>query len=797
MLPLDKLSEAAILALTKSGHSLDSLSVAVQLDRDLDGNFGEFWLVYDSEKKHLIRLIGDANTIPKSTKTLREHQKEHFVNFGKPEYAECVTFLDEIPYDYYSDMIVDNLNSKNCIYMLKHNTPRPDTKDMEKEEADKIKAEWNNDVVTTLIACCSNRTRQRLLVFRDISERLYNDETVTEEDKIFDQFIAKCPKCHKPFPDQIKRSCPECSNQKGTLPRMLSYLKDYKFPVFMIGFTLVLMSAISLVSPILSGQVLYDEVLDPKGSLHSLPGLFTVLSLIVGLALFSMLINILHSRATTTLSVRLSTYMKQKVYEAIMGHSVRYFNTHSTGFLITRVTYDADRIMNFYTSGLPSFIIHTIQLIGVTVFMFFMNWKMTLLVFTPVPFVIFMLKVVLPRISRLYTKAHRAEASMSSQLNGSLSGIRVVKAFAKEADETARYHRAADRVYHSYIKLHMANLTVFPVIGLLIGLSSQAIWGYGGLCVMGQDMTYGDFTTYLGYIGMIFAPLQFYTNFTSMVTDTLNSASRMFEVLDETPEITDAPDAVDLPVLKGEIEFKDVNFHYDPTRPILKDINIKIHAGDNIGLVGHTGCGKSTLANLITRMYDTVSGTITIDGVDVRNIKQSCLRKNIAIVSQEIFLFTGTIADNIRYSRPDATMEEVIAAAQAANAHDFILALKEGYDTKIGNYSLSGGERQRISIARAILTDPSILILDEATAAMDTQTERLISDALAQLVKGRTCLSIAHRLSTLKDCNYLFAIENGHIAEEGSPEELLAKKGVYYKLYTLQNEAMKRVLNDD
>ena len=257
-----------------------------------------------------------------------------------------------------------------------------------------------------------------------------------------------------------------------------------------------------------------------------------------------------------------------------------------------------------------------------------------------------------------------------------------------------------------------------------------------------------------------------------------------------------APDAVEKPEFKGDIEFKDVSFHYNPNRPILKDVNIKIHPGDNIGLVGHTGSGKSTIVNLITRMYDPISGQILIDGMDLKKIKISSIRHNIAIVSQEIFLFRGTIADNIRYARPDATMEEVIAAAKAANAHDFIVRLPEGYETEVGSgsRSLSGGERQRVSIARALLMSPSILILDEATAAMDTETERLIGDALSKLVEGRTCITIAHRLSTLKDCNYLFVIENGEIAEEGPPADLLAKGGVYYRLYKLQAEAMKKVL---
>jgi ATP-binding cassette subfamily B protein len=313
---------------------------------------------------------------------------------------------------------------------------------------------------------------------------------------------------------------------------------------------------------------------------------------------------------------------------------------------------------------------------------------------------------------------------------------------------------------------------------------------------MGMDMTYGEFTTYLGYIGMIFGPLQFFSTFTNLLTDTINSAQRMFEILDMVPEVMEAPDAISVPEFKGDIDFNNVSFHYNPNRPILKDVTLKIKAGDNIGLVGHTGSGKTTIVNLITRMYDPISGQIKVDGVDLKNIKTADIRRNMAIVSQEIFLFKGTIADNIRYAKPDATMDEIIAAAKVANAHDFILSLPDGYETVVGtgSRSLSGGEKQRVSIARAVLLAPRILILDEATAAMDTETERLIQDALGELTKGRTTITIAHRLSTLKDCNYLFAIENGEIAERGTHTELLDKKGIYYKLYTIQTEAMQKVL---
>jgi ATP-binding cassette subfamily B protein len=309
-------------------------------------------------------------------------------------------------------------------------------------------------------------------------------------------------------------------------------------------------------------------------------------------------------------------------------------------------------------------------------------------------------------------------------------------------------------------------------------------------------MTYGELLTYISYSGMIFGPLTFFTTFANTITDTLNSAVRMFEVLDMTPEITESPSPVRVNDMQGNVEFSHVCFHYNPNRPILKDLTFTIHKGDRVGLVGHTGSGKSTIANLITRMYDVVSGSITIDGVNVKDMEMASLRRNVAIVSQEVYIFGATVMDNIRYGRPDATRDEVVAAAKAANAHDFIMHLPEGYETVvgIGSRSLSGGERQRVSIARALLLNPALLILDEATAAMDTETERQIAEAIDRVSEGKTTISIAHRLSTLKNCNVIIAIDNGELAEMGSHEELMAKEGVYYRLHTIQNEQLQKVL---
>ncbi|MBR5680554.1 MAG: ABC transporter ATP-binding protein, partial [Clostridia bacterium] len=606
-----------------------------------------------------------------------------------------------------------------------------------------------------------------------------------------------CPKCGHVYENQYRKVCTHCQNKNAIIHRLLEFLVPYKWQVVLVLFCMIASSAISLVSPIINGRILYDNVINARGKWHSLTKLFIVLSVIVALALLSLFVNIIQNRTNAKLSTRMMKQMKQKVFDSMLSQSLAYFNNNPTGRLINRVNYDAERIRSFYIDGLPPFIINALNFIGLTFFLFWLNWKMTLLVFIPVPLIVVIFRVMLPKLWRMYSKQYRASSSLNSMLGDSLNGIRVVKAFAKEAEETHRFYKYSDRLYAANLKVNITALTIFPIVSLLIGMSSQAIWGFGGLEVMGQHMTYGEFTTYLGYIGMIFGPLQFFSTFTNLVTDTVNAAQRMFEVLDMVPDVMEDHDPIEKEEFAGDIEFKNVSFHYNPNRPILKDVNIKIHAGDNIGLVGHTGSGKSTIANLITRMYDPISGQILMDGTDLKKIRMASIRKNIAIVSQEIFLFRGTIADNIRYARPDASMEEVIAAAKAANAHDFIVRLPEGYETEVGSgsRSLSGGERQRVSIARALLMSPSILILDEATAAMDTETERLISDALAKLVEGRTCITIAHRLSTLKDCNYLFVIENGEIAEEGPPDELLARGGVYYKLYKLQSEAMRKVLS--
>ncbi len=811
MLPLDTLTDEAQAAFTAHGVDCDALELVVALDLDAAGDYGESWMAYNKTSKRLYviaasfraeRRISGFDPAANAKAGAKKNAREKAI-------VKDFKYFHEYDVHTFRDIYVDNFVCSNRI-LARVGDPLPDEEPKKEEDnvdlSDRPKEEEEdvNKLTTEIITFTTNARKRKLFAFIDIVNRLRKGDEITESDPIFEQFNVRCPKCGRVYSDQNRKLCEHCLNRGAIIKRLFKYFDKFRRELVIVFLCMILTSVISLINPIINNKILLDQVINKPevvngqqlGTMHKEYWVYIMVTVVLGISLISLGIGILQNRANAHMSTQVTLNMKLDIFTAMQKLSLSFFNSNQTGRLITRVNYDADRVRGFFINAVPALVINGINFIGLTIFLFIINWKLTLIVFIPVPIIVLMFKFMLPNLWRMYTKLWRRSSSLNAVLGDSLNGIRVVKAFAKESEEANRFHTYSERYSDTNLQLNMVSLTIFPIIGLLIGLSSKAIWGFGGINVINKVMTYGEFATYFSYLGMIFGPLNFFTDFTNQLTDTINSAQRMFEILDAVPEIIDAADAVAIDNMRGEIEFKRVSFHYTANRPILKDMSFKINPGDHIGLVGHTGAGKSTIANLINRLYDVISGSIEIDGVNVKHIKSESLRRNIAIVSQEIFLFKGTIADNIRYARPDATFDEVVSAAKASNAHDFIMRLPDGYETVVGtgSRSLSGGECQRVSIARALLLGPTILILDEATAAMDTETERLIQNALNKLIEGKTTLTIAHRLSTLKDCNYLFAIENGEIAERGTHAELIAKKGIYYRLYTLQTEAMKKVL---
>lgn len=600
-----------------------------------------------------------------------------------------------------------------------------------------------------------------------------------------------CPKCQRRYPDPHNKICPHCMDRAGVVKRLFSFVKKYKFSVLMILLAMAAVSAIGVISPYVSSGFFYDQVLTEGGDFYG--QVLLVIMIIVSLKVLSLLVDMVNNIITARIVPKLVYDMKKTIFDSVERLSLGFFTNRRTGALMNQVNGDANTIYWFFVDGLPYLIVNVVQTVAVAVLMFFIDWRLSLvaLIFCPLSF--WLIKLLSEKMKKLHAKRYSAARSMNGQLSDVLTGVRVVKAFSREKEEIQRFESKSQRLADADKTVGVFAGTAYPGVTFLFTLSSVLVLAVGGWLVIVGDMTYGTLMTFTAYSSMLISPLMFFVNITQSIANCFNATYRLMEVMDAEPDVKEADDPIRLENLSGAVSFDRVTFGYDKTRKIIEDVSIDIPAGSKIGIVGHTGAGKSTIANLLIRLYDTDMGRISIDGCDVRDLSFDTLKKNIAIVSQETYLFQGTVLDNIKYAKPEATVEEVITAAKISGAHDFIIKLPDGYSTRLGwGYKdLSGGERQRVSIARAILMDPKILILDEATSAMDTKTERSIQTAIEKLTKNRTTIMIAHRLSTLRDCEKLFVIEHGKVAEEGSHAELIQKKGIYFKLYTLQYQALK------
>ena len=603
----------------------------------------------------------------------------------------------------------------------------------------------------------------------------------------------RCSKCGKLLPEK-NGICTACIRRLATLGRIASYLIPYIRRVVLLALVAVVTIGSELAPPLVMRHILDKVLLPPSEMAGNIDQRAVLLGwwilALVGLRILSLGMELARGWIVSWLSARVTADIRSHLYRRLEMLTMQFYSDRRVGALMSRVTRDSDMLREFLVDGLPYLMIHTVKMFAILGILFWMHWQLTLCMLIPIPFVIIWGRFFWKRMRRIFNKHGQSWAHLSARLNEAFAGIHVVKAFAQETREIEDFEKKNTDLMRISRRTARYWLVFFAVTSLLTGCGGIIIWLVGGLETLTTSFTLGTLVAFSSFMWQVYGPLEWFSRVNSWMTRAFAGAERIFEVIDASPEAYDDPEATALAEIKGRVAFKDVTFGYDKSKPVLHEVDLDVVPGEMIGLVGKSGVGKTTTVNLIARFYDVDRGALEIDGVDVRNLRLEDLRSQIGIVLQEPFLFSGTIAENIGYGNPGATFEEIMQAAQAANAHNFIVAKADGYDTDVGERgnNLSGGEKQRVSIARAILHDPKILILDEATSSVDVETEKEIQEAVARLVKNRTTFAIAHRLSTLRNANRLVVLDAGRIVEIGTHSELMDKKGAFYDLVALQQQ---------
>jgi ATP-binding cassette, subfamily B, bacterial len=606
---------------------------------------------------------------------------------------------------------------------------------------------------------------------------------------------ARCPSCQLRLGHEHE-FCPRCLQRGQIFRRVTELLRPHlRGAIFLSGLTLIGVIA-ELIPPKLQ-QYMVDNILGPQASLTGSQSIQTALLVVVlslaGSRVILSIVGVIKGRLATVIGTALTSTLREQMVQKLQRLAVVYYDRHQVGSTLSRVAHDSEVLHGLMHQLTGGFLLQIVQLFGVGAMLLWLNAKLALFTLIPVPLVFLgswiFWKKVYPRHYRLWD----ASSKQMSVLNGMLSGIRVVKAFAQEDREYKRFASASEQLRSWRLWVDNTNAWYSAAMQLVFSLGGLIVWYVGGRDVIGHDMTLGQLMAFLAYLAMFYAPLSALSNFTTWLTSFLSGSKRVLELLDMPLTIPDAAHPTPWTNPQGAIRFDHVAFGYDPNQPVLKDISFEVRPGEMVGIVGRSGSGKTTMVNLLSRFYDVHEGAITIDGIDIRKLSTKELREHVGIVFQESFLFRGAIWKNLSYGCPTATIESGLESARAAGAHDFICQTQLGYETLLGERGagLSGGEKQRLSIARTLLYNPRILVLDEATSNIDAESEKSIQEALEVLIRGRTTIAIAHRLSTLRNADRILVFDRGQLVEQGSHAELLHLDGVYAKLVRIQTQVSK------
>lgn len=663
----------------------------------------------------------------------------------------------------------------------------------------------------------SNRLATRFHKVSRTLERLREAGSLPVEDRnhewksILDEFHAepldppRCTTCALRL-QTSQDSCPRCMEKGQILRHVLHLLRPHRNGALMLCLLTIVGVIAELIPPKLQ-QYMVDHILNgslpavgsPNSTLtptNQVPFHSALLIVVLALAFSRVLLSVvgvIKGQIATKIGTGLTSTLRLELVEKLQKLAVAYYDRHQVGSMLSRVAHDSEVLHGFIHQLTGGFLLQIVQLLGVGAMLLWLNPKLAMFTLIPVPLVflgswIFWRKVY-PRYYRLWDASSR----QMSVLGGMLQGIRVVKAFAQEDREFQRFQQASDHLRQWRLWVENTNAWYSAAMSIVFSLGGLIVWYVGGRDVIGQDMSLGELIAFLAYLAMFYAPLSALSNFTSWLTSFLSGSKRVLELIETPLGVMDAAQTKRWDNPKGHLRFDHVTFGYDRNQPVVKDVTFEVQPGEMVGIVGRSGSGKTTMVNLLGRFYDVQEGSVSVDGIDIRELSMQSLREHLGIVFQDSFLFRGTIWKNLSYGRPDTTIEQAMVAAKAAGAHDFILRQSLGYETLLGEHGagLSGGERQRLSIARTLLYDPKVLVLDEATSNIDAEAEKSIQEALEVLIRGRTTVAIAHRLSTLRNADRILVFDRGRLIEEGTHAQLLSENGTYARLVRIQTQVTK------